>query len=422
MATAPRDGHGALRRHGAGQADRPAARSERVGRARERSRARLPRPARRRLRDPRSGARSARDRDRPRQRRALGGPVPAAARGRARCSAASSSSTWTPSATCCPRAARRCRRRRGDLAARRVRRGPRAPRSRPSPRRARCPGVPPRRPTLPELVDLRRRAPRRTGSGPRRARLAARGDRRGRDGDRRAGPRRRPARLGGPPHRSDRAREEPRGLRRRQQRPRSTRAPPRFGARADLPEAGDNADVDRAYEFAGRHLRLLPRPRARQPRRPRPAAEVDRPLLRSRLQTCPYQNAFWDGQQMVYGAGFAAADDVVGHELTHGVTDFSAHLFYYYQSGAINESLSDVFGEFDRPDERRRHRHGGGAAGRSARIIPGDRGDPGHAGSRTPVRQPRPDDERPATPPTPRRAGQRAASTPTAASTTRPRS
>ena len=61
---------------------------------------------------------------------------------------------------------------------------------------------------------------------------------------------------------------------------------------------------------------------------------------------CPYQNAFWDGQQMVYGQGFAAADDVVGHELTHGVTDFSAHLFYYYQSGAINESMSDVFGEF----------------------------------------------------------------------------
>ena len=49
---------------------------------------------------------------------------------------------------------------------------------------------------------------------------------------------------------------------------------------------------------------------------------------------------------MVYGDGFAAADDVVGHELTHGVTEFSSHLFYYFQSGAINESLSDVFGEF----------------------------------------------------------------------------
>ena len=64
------------------------------------------------------------------------------------------------------------------------------------------------------------------------------------------------------------------------------------------------------------------------------------------VANCPYQNAFWDGEQMVYGAGFAAADDVVGHELAHGVTDFSSHLFYYYQSGAINESMSDVFGEF----------------------------------------------------------------------------
>jgi len=61
---------------------------------------------------------------------------------------------------------------------------------------------------------------------------------------------------------------------------------------------------------------------------------------------CPYANAFWNGAQMVYGAGFSAADDVVAHELTHGVTDFSSNLFYYYQSGAINESFSDVWGEF----------------------------------------------------------------------------
>ncbi len=60
---------------------------------------------------------------------------------------------------------------------------------------------------------------------------------------------------------------------------------------------------------------------------------------------CPYENANWDGQQMTYGAGFASADDVVGHELAHGFTEFTSHLFYYYQSGAINESLSDVFGE-----------------------------------------------------------------------------
>ncbi len=59
---------------------------------------------------------------------------------------------------------------------------------------------------------------------------------------------------------------------------------------------------------------------------------------------CPFPNAFWDGSQMVYGEGFAV-DDVVGHELSHGLTEFNSNLFYHYQSGAINESLSDVFGE-----------------------------------------------------------------------------
>ena len=48
---------------------------------------------------------------------------------------------------------------------------------------------------------------------------------------------------------------------------------------------------------------------------------------------------------MEFGAGFVA-DDIVGHELTHGVTDYTSGLFYYYQSGAINEAMSDVFGEF----------------------------------------------------------------------------
>lgn len=61
-----------------------------------------------------------------------------------------------------------------------------------------------------------------------------------------------------------------------------------------------------------------------------------------------YGNAFWDGNQMVYGDfyGFPLADDVVSHELTHGVTQYESGLVYFYQSGAINESLSDVWGEF----------------------------------------------------------------------------
>ena len=62
-------------------------------------------------------------------------------------------------------------------------------------------------------------------------------------------------------------------------------------------------------------------------------------------QSCPYANAFWNGHQMYYGAGYSGADDVVGHEMTHGVIDQYSALFYWGQSGAINESLADVIGE-----------------------------------------------------------------------------
>lgn len=60
-----------------------------------------------------------------------------------------------------------------------------------------------------------------------------------------------------------------------------------------------------------------------------------------------YGNAFWSFslKQMVYGKDFATSLDVVGHELSHGFTNFTSNLFYYYQSGSINESLSDIFGE-----------------------------------------------------------------------------
>jgi Zn-dependent metalloprotease len=64
-----------------------------------------------------------------------------------------------------------------------------------------------------------------------------------------------------------------------------------------------------------------------------------------------YDNAFWDGEQMVFGDGdgevfndFTLSLDVIGHELTHGVTQFTAGLDYSGQSGALNESMSDVFG------------------------------------------------------------------------------
>ena len=62
-----------------------------------------------------------------------------------------------------------------------------------------------------------------------------------------------------------------------------------------------------------------------------------------------YDNAFWDGEEMVFGDGkiferFTKSLDVIGHELAHGVTEHEAGLQYLNQSGALNESISDVFG------------------------------------------------------------------------------
>jgi Zn-dependent metalloprotease len=64
-----------------------------------------------------------------------------------------------------------------------------------------------------------------------------------------------------------------------------------------------------------------------------------------------FDNAMWNGHQMVYGDGdgllfnrFTAALDVIGHELTHGVTQFTAALGYDGQTGALNEHISDAFG------------------------------------------------------------------------------
>jgi Zn-dependent metalloprotease len=64
-----------------------------------------------------------------------------------------------------------------------------------------------------------------------------------------------------------------------------------------------------------------------------------------------YDNAFWNGQQMIYGDGdgelfnrFTISLDVIGHELTHGVTQYEASLEYHDEPGALNESMSDVFG------------------------------------------------------------------------------
>lgn len=68
-----------------------------------------------------------------------------------------------------------------------------------------------------------------------------------------------------------------------------------------------------------------------------------------------YNNAFWNGTQMTYGDGdgqifidFTKSNDVIAHELTHGVTQYTAGLVYTNEAGALNESVSDVFGSMFR--------------------------------------------------------------------------
>lgn len=64
-----------------------------------------------------------------------------------------------------------------------------------------------------------------------------------------------------------------------------------------------------------------------------------------------YNNAYWNGTQMAYGDGdgtsfieFSGDLDVVGHELSHGVTEATSNLIYQNESGALNESFSDIMG------------------------------------------------------------------------------
>lgn len=63
-----------------------------------------------------------------------------------------------------------------------------------------------------------------------------------------------------------------------------------------------------------------------------------------------YNNAFWNGSYMTYGDGDGSTFsplvtmDICGHEMTHGITERTAGLVYANQSGALNESVSDIFG------------------------------------------------------------------------------
>ncbi|MGX1883782.1 M4 family metallopeptidase [Streptomyces sp. NPDC055287] len=120
---------------------------------------------------------------------------------------------------------------------------------------------------------------------------------------------------------------------------------PGVEVRAEGDEPGQDATVNRAYAGLGATFELLLKAFGRD--------SVDGnglPLVASVHYGENYGNAFWDGEQMVFGDGdeifrdFTLPVDVIAHELAHGVTQYTANLTYFGQPGALNESVSDVFG------------------------------------------------------------------------------
>ncbi|MFI1287269.1 M4 family metallopeptidase [Streptomyces sp. NPDC020792] len=116
--------------------------------------------------------------------------------------------------------------------------------------------------------------------------------------------------------------------------------------RGEGEEPGGDATVNRAYAGLGATFELY-----RTAYRRDSIDGSGLPLDATVHYDEKYNNAFWNGEQMVFGDGdgeifldFTIPVDVIGHELTHGVTQHTANLAYFGQSGALNESLSDVFG------------------------------------------------------------------------------
>ena len=111
-------------------------------------------------------------------------------------------------------------------------------------------------------------------------------------------------------------------------------------ARTEGQPASADVDVNQAYDYSGLTYDYYLANHGRD------SFDGTGGLMRSSVHYgTAFENAFWNGTQMVYGDGFTSADDVVAHELTHAVTERSANLLYYNQSGALNESFSDIFGE-----------------------------------------------------------------------------
>ncbi|MDH6118700.1 Zn-dependent metalloprotease [Kitasatospora sp. GAS204A] len=104
--------------------------------------------------------------------------------------------------------------------------------------------------------------------------------------------------------------------------------------------------VNRAYDGLGATLALLLEVYGR-----RSVDGAGLPLHATVHYGTGYDNAFWDGRRMVFGDGdgtifgdFTGCPDVIGHELAHGLVQYSTKLAYHGQPGALNESVADVFG------------------------------------------------------------------------------
>lgn len=116
-------------------------------------------------------------------------------------------------------------------------------------------------------------------------------------------------------------------------------------ARSEGDEPIGDRDIDDAHDFAGATYDYYSGTHERDS-----YDDEGAQLISTAHYGNNYMNAFWNGQQTVYGDGFAVRD-VVAHELTHAVTEHSAALEYRWQSGALNESFSDIFGAMvDRDD------------------------------------------------------------------------
>ena len=125
-----------------------------------------------------------------------------------------------------------------------------------------------------------------------------------------------------------------------------TRELPGERVRSEGEEASGDPAVDEAYQGLGATYALYWEAFQRHSLDDRGMA-----LLATVHYGEDYENAFWDGRQMVFGDGdgelfnrFTIALDIIAHELTHGVIQHEAALVYADQAGALNESLADVFG------------------------------------------------------------------------------